>query len=539
NCLAVGAFNMEHALFAVTGGVCRCGFDDPPPAMQPTHEPTDGASLEITFSGATVAFEGETGRPSDALRTKKSTRVRLTVSAYGGPNGGTVSFTRTNFAKLRLVGANGFELPSTLRLEAGQAFFATSVCEGVEASAAVNDIVVSGRLVEEGETTPINASACLTSCSVTFVTPSGNPAVRAEETDTGDGQNEFTFDDATQTLTIGLKVRIEPDVTQLAGLGQCVFTLPLIRGADLSWEDNDGNLGHPAPQSAGSGALAQTTARYVGYPLSNSEFGRKTVTFHVFGLTVAGDFEVFFPSDGTHHPACSTCSGCPNWFYYWREGSVCIPNDIVFLNQGSNISGSFDRHTKVVSLSAGAVLKNDTFPALNCERKIEVIAPLTPDDDPCLVTNWIYKSGDFSVGASGAGIRAVALAIKHEIRHKEIFLSHEENELSLPPFAGDVSISFDDEENVFDGDQDGVWNDDEISARWGILSNEKDSDTYRISRFSSGYVSSGDDEIRARLAEEEVSESAYHLERDWCNPGCQSKVRRGPMNDDSKGGLKR
>ncbi|MCQ2394023.1 MAG: hypothetical protein MJ249_07015, partial [Kiritimatiellae bacterium] len=27
NCLAVGAFNMEHALFAVTGGVCHCGIE--------------------------------------------------------------------------------------------------------------------------------------------------------------------------------------------------------------------------------------------------------------------------------------------------------------------------------------------------------------------------------------------------------------------------------------------------------------------------------------------------------------------------------
>ena len=79
-----------------------------------------------------LPYEGETGRPSDALRTKKSTRVRLMVSAYGGPNGGTVSFTRTNFDKLRLVGTSGLELPSPLHLDAGQAFFASCVCEGVE-----------------------------------------------------------------------------------------------------------------------------------------------------------------------------------------------------------------------------------------------------------------------------------------------------------------------------------------------------------------------------------------------------------------------
>ena len=57
----------------------------------------------------------------------------------------------------------------------------------------VNDIVVSGRLVEDGAGTPISASASLTSSRVAFVTPTGDPAIREEETDSGDGQNEFSF----------------------------------------------------------------------------------------------------------------------------------------------------------------------------------------------------------------------------------------------------------------------------------------------------------------------------------------------------------
>lgn len=46
------------------------------------------------------------------------------------------------------------------------------------------------------------------SCEMCFVTPSGDPGERAQERDSGDGQNEFTFDDASEQLRVNLKVRI-------------------------------------------------------------------------------------------------------------------------------------------------------------------------------------------------------------------------------------------------------------------------------------------------------------------------------------------
>ena len=468
-----------------------------------------------------LPYEGETGRPSDALRTKKSTRVRLMVSAYGGPNGGTVSFTRTNFGKLRLVGTSGFELPSPLHLDAGQAFFASCVCEGVEASAEVNDITVSGRLVEEGTGTPHAASANLTSCAVSFVTPTGDPAVRAEETDAGDGQNEFTFDDATQTLTIGLKVRIEPDVTQLAGLGQCAFALPLIRGADLFWEDNDGNLGHPMPLSAGAGALVHATACYVGYPLSNSEFGRKTVTFRVLGLTVSSDFEVFFPSDGTHHPACSTCRGCPNWFYYWREGGVCeIPSYVAYCKDRTVIwAGRYFPFTdRCILLSWLAPGHKTKIKGKKCHRWIKKQLRDPKDPSSVYYTPEIKELGVLEFGCDSAGVKAVAAILKHEHRHKDI-------EESFPDL---IDRNPDD-----DYDEDSVLDKDEISGRWGLVTLTNCFDTFKIS-YEDGmemYRKNADNEVLARKAEE--SPLVYFVDRDWCNPGCQSKVRRGPDIDET------
>lgn len=59
NCLAVGAFTVENAHFAVTGGVCRCGFDDPPLVLQPVFDLNDGPSFTITFNKSAVVYEDE------------------------------------------------------------------------------------------------------------------------------------------------------------------------------------------------------------------------------------------------------------------------------------------------------------------------------------------------------------------------------------------------------------------------------------------------------------------------------------------------
>ena len=180
------------------------------------------------------------------------------------------------------------------------------------------------------------------------------------------------------------------------------------------------------------------------------------------------------------------------------------------------------------------------MPVSNYERQIMELSQLDSDDAPVVITNWMPTTGTLWIGVSGAGIRSVAATVKHEMRHREMFLSHPENASHLSGIEGDVVVRFDDEDPE-DEDLDGVWSIDEISGRWEILTNEQDTDTYRLNSLFDGdpYGSYGDNEIRARLAERQDLESAYHAEHDWCNPGCQSHIRRGPTRDESAGGASR
>ncbi len=51
-------------------------------------------------------------------------------------------------------------------------------------------------------------------------------------------------------------------------------------------------------------------------------------------------------------------------------------------------------------------------------------------------------------------------------------------------------------------------------------------DTYQISLSNRKYAPYGDNEIRCRKVELDVTN--YHPEIDWANPGCQSKEQFGP-----------
>ena len=48
------------------------------------------------------------------------------------------------------------------------------------------------------------------------------------------------------------------------------------------------------------------------------------------------------------------------------------------------------------------------------------------------------------------------------------------------------------------------------------------------------YADYGDNEVQARYAESIGVDSLYRVCDDWANPGCQSKIMRGPMKDCSK-----
>lgn len=162
-CEATGSYVLESASFAVTGGVCRCGFDDPPNDDNlPPSEISVAPGVSVSFSHSAVIFEETYQEYQGVWKPKRSTRVRLTVSAYGGPNGGTLAFTCRNLEKLAPIACGPLALPASMVLAAGETYNVSFLCEGLEASAGEEDIVVRGTFTENlADAAPQQSEAAL------------------------------------------------------------------------------------------------------------------------------------------------------------------------------------------------------------------------------------------------------------------------------------------------------------------------------------------------------------------------------------------
>jgi len=146
-CRAVGGYALEGAYFAVTGGTCRCGFDDPVETGAEA-ETTNAPSLSVSFSSQAVIFEDAYEDSPGVTKPRRSSRVRVTVDACAGAYGGTLSISSANLGKLVPVGG-GVELPIIDHaLAADERFHVTGVYEGAEASTSTNDVTLSGTFTE-------------------------------------------------------------------------------------------------------------------------------------------------------------------------------------------------------------------------------------------------------------------------------------------------------------------------------------------------------------------------------------------------------
>ncbi len=162
-CRARGTYLCELAGFPLEGGECRCGFDDPPSDEYPNPPgPNDGPSLTISFSNSAIIFEDAHADQPGVTVPRRSNRVRLTVDAYGGPDGGTLSLSEQNIGKLVAVGGGGVPLPLSRQLAGGEAYYATCLYEGMAASGEANDVVVSGTLTPSAPYNPLSDESSLT-----------------------------------------------------------------------------------------------------------------------------------------------------------------------------------------------------------------------------------------------------------------------------------------------------------------------------------------------------------------------------------------
>lgn len=166
DCVAVGAYRFEGVEFSVTGGVCRCGFNDPPHEDEPHHDPAAEPSLSIRFSKPTVIFEEPYQDSPGVWSPRRSTRVRLTVSAFGGPNGGTLTLNPRNLDRLSEVAEGPISLPTTKTLASGESFHATCIYEARRASDSLNDISVAGSFMETGTEMRLDRKSTLTALEI-------------------------------------------------------------------------------------------------------------------------------------------------------------------------------------------------------------------------------------------------------------------------------------------------------------------------------------------------------------------------------------
>ena len=154
-----------------------------------------------------------------------------------------------------------------------------------------------------------------------LLTPDGDPV--AAPKDSGDGQNEFTFDSATPgVLTVPVKVSVCPDEAIVRTLlqGKIKATIGTVGGSVRAWDNpdpGDTNVGI-AVYNAGAWIA---TATYTWLPTNNGDFGLKSVTVtetNAGCLNKTAQFEVFFPKTEKNHP--NPESGVsPNWYYYWKQ----------------------------------------------------------------------------------------------------------------------------------------------------------------------------------------------------------------------------
>ena len=156
------------ATFAATGGVCRCGFDDPVPSGPVSHDPTSAPALSITFSKPAVIFEEAYLDSEYGERPKRSTRVQLTVSAYGGAHGGSLALSSQNLDKLSAVAGETIDLPAITNIAPYESFFSTCVYEAADVSGSMNDIRVSGTFTESETGAASYSEGSLTAVKLEF-----------------------------------------------------------------------------------------------------------------------------------------------------------------------------------------------------------------------------------------------------------------------------------------------------------------------------------------------------------------------------------
>ena len=176
-CSISGRYSYERATFALPILRCGCsGSDDPDgePSPTPHFGPEGNPSVSVSFDKAAVIFEDRYENTPGSWVERNSSSATLTVTAYGGGNGASLSVSGTNLGRLEQVGGN--VLPTQpVPVPAGYDVTYTVVCKGYEASQGENDIRVNASVTDGMTGATRTDSAAITSIRVELVAEKAAP----------------------------------------------------------------------------------------------------------------------------------------------------------------------------------------------------------------------------------------------------------------------------------------------------------------------------------------------------------------------------
>ena len=157
-CAVEGQYSYEGYRLPATSCLCGCHYDGTGPKWEPSSAPL-AASVSASFSKSAVIFEDAYENLPGEWVARRSTRTRLNVVAYGGPNGGTLSVASSNLVKLTRI--SGPDLPAaSIAVPADTQVSYAIVYEGAAASATADDIVVTATIAD-CDTSDISTNECV------------------------------------------------------------------------------------------------------------------------------------------------------------------------------------------------------------------------------------------------------------------------------------------------------------------------------------------------------------------------------------------
>jgi len=258
------------------------------------------------------------------------------------------------------------------------------------------------------------------------------------------------------------------------------FKMEGIGNSKIEWDPVN-----PDGRAIVEGGFLTAKLKFIGLPEKNSDFGKKKVELLVDGSPVEGvNIEVFFPKNATNHPRGT--AGDPNWFYYWKEGNVCGIRANDLYEDAEQFGATNPAQDKNIRLGRNAPEANDG-----------------PDD--LAATDSAY--GSVAVTGHGKGIKCVAETIEHELHHIAIYEAYHKQ------IAANRQL---------DADRDNIPTAAEATLD-AIKSDPANGDTFNlVGIYGRTYATYGDEDVRCRKKELRLS-IPYHVEKDWANPGCQTR----------------